>query len=99
MGKCVAIPWSSSVFFLVLFLLWMTVDMWITRLGHMLGILLARRREKIGHEAEAVGVKGSCKARHRDSPRLVFGWSTVKTGHHLGNDPELDKHGPVATKM
>ena len=89
---------AVGVFFLVLFLLWAAVDMWISRSHHVLAILLARPCEKIEHEAEAICAKGQREARHRDSPRLVFAWSTVKTGHYPGHYSESCKRGQVATK-
>ena len=54
-------------------------------------ILLARPCEKTEHEAEAIGVKGLSEARYRDSPRLVFSWSTWKTEHHLGDSPGIEQ--------
>ena len=88
---------AVEVFFLVLFLLFIAVDMWITLPRDVRRILLAGPCEKIEHEAEALSSKGYCEARCEDFPCLVFTWSTVKTGHYPGHYSESCKDGQVAT--
>ena len=82
----------AVVFFLLLFLLRIGVDLWIT-----FGISVTRPCGRIEQEAEAFDPRGLLKARPVDFPCFLFAWSTVKTEHYLGHDSEFCKHGQVAT--
>jgi len=83
-----------------LFLLLMDVDKWITRRFQMLwdfSFHLAMWEDRT--EGGGVLRHGAMyKARHSDTPRLLFAWSTVKTGRYPGSYPASSKNGQVATE-
>lgn len=85
-----------AVFFLVLFLLWMAVDMWITGVTPVADSLLAWPCEKIGQEAEKRPSLGH-EARPEGSSRLLSNVVHQKTEHYLGL-ARMSKGGQVATK-
>ena len=80
------------VFFLLLFLLCIGVDLWIT-----FGISVTGPCGRIEQEAEAFDPRGLLEARPVDFPCFLFAWSTVKTEHYLGHNSEFCKQGQVAT--
>ena len=84
----------AAIFFLLLFLLRIGVDMWIT-----FAISVTWPRDRIEQEAEAFDPMGPLEARPVDFPCLLFAWSTVKTEHYLGHNSGLCKHGRVATSL
>jgi hypothetical protein len=65
-------------FFLALFLLLTSVELWITSRIVLPDTSVAWLCDRIEQEAEAVRVQGQCEARRRDFPCLLFAWSTVK---------------------
>ena len=83
-----------AVFFLLLFLLRIGVDLWIT-----FAISVMRPCGRIEQEAEAFDPMGHLEARPVDFPCLLFAWLTVKTEHYLGHHSEFCKHGQVATSL
>ena len=94
-------PVIAVLFFLLLFLLDWSVEMWITFLMKLTAISVPRPCGRIEQEAEAFRVKGkhNAQARRRDFPCLLFtNVVATKTGHYPGHYSESCKNGQVATK-